>query len=94
MCGKKLCCQYLNPLTGRSGATARDQHDVACCRAAADFTEESYCPGGHNSHCERRWTDAALTSPHGEAPVIIPCFEVDVGDVGATGLLGIDRGQD
>jgi hypothetical protein len=23
--------------------------------AEAEFKQDDYCPGGHNSHCEKRW---------------------------------------
>lgn len=30
-------------------------HTLTCCRLAPDFSLESYCRGGHNSHAPRRW---------------------------------------
>lgn len=54
-CGKKFCGQYMDPTTGKKTTGAREHHDAACCRAEAGFSTATYCCGGHNSHCGRRW---------------------------------------
>jgi hypothetical protein len=54
-CGKKYCCPYYNPATGQRLPMAKDHHDPFCCKKEEGFKEESYCPGGHSSHCGRRW---------------------------------------
>ena len=53
-CGKKFCSQYYDPSTGEKLRTAKENHD-SCCQSEPGFTKESYCPGGHNSHCEKRF---------------------------------------
>lgn len=53
-CGKKFCGQYINVATGNKAATAIETHG-ACCYLAPDFKKEDYCPGGHNSHCDKRF---------------------------------------
>lgn len=53
-CGKKFCSQYYDPLTGKLCKSAKDNHG-ACCQEEQGFTKETYCPGGHNSHCNKRW---------------------------------------
>lgn len=50
LCKKKLCGRVLNA-DGTPASDARTQHDAHCCAAEGDPAE--YCPGGHNSHCER-----------------------------------------
>lgn len=54
-CGKKFCGQYTNMVTGHRLNTARDTHDVNCCKLEKGFVQDQYCPGNHNSHCEKRW---------------------------------------
>ena len=54
-CGKKFCGLYTDPLTGQRMAGARDNHDDKCCSREVGFTKETYCCGGHNSHCNKRW---------------------------------------
>lgn len=54
-CQKKLCGQYSNPQTGQKLSSARENHDAQCCKQEKDFSKETYCGGGHNSHCEKRW---------------------------------------
>jgi len=54
-CGKKFCGQYTDSKTGVKSASAKDTHDAACCKTEGDFVQDAYCPGGHNSHCEKRW---------------------------------------
>ena len=56
-CGKKFCGQYINVTTGSKTADAKDQHTAECCRKEMGFTKETYCPGGHNSHCEKRFEE-------------------------------------
>jgi hypothetical protein len=53
-CGKKFCGVYYDPVTGLKSPSARDQHG-SCCVDEAGFTQEDYCPGGHNSHCAKRF---------------------------------------
>ncbi len=55
LCLKKFCGEYYNPLTGEKSSTAKDNHDDKCCRLELDFSEDDYCCGGHNSHCNKRW---------------------------------------
>lgn len=55
-CGKKFCGLYYNPVTSTKAPSARENHDATCCKTEADFSEATYCPGGHNSHCEKRWS--------------------------------------
>lgn len=54
-CGKKFCGVYIDPTTGLKRGDAKEQHTALCCRSEEGFSEESYCGGGHNSHCEKRW---------------------------------------
>lgn len=54
-CGKKFCGQYTDPITGKRLSSAKDVHDK-CCISEDGFIKSSYCPGGHNSHCEIRWS--------------------------------------
>jgi len=54
-CGKKYCGQYYNKQTGQKCPDSKDSHDSTCCTLEQDFQKEEYCPGGHSSHCERRW---------------------------------------
>ena len=53
-CEKKYCSQYHDPATGQRLPTAKDNHDE-CCRQESGFSQEDYCPGGHNGHCGKRW---------------------------------------
>lgn len=53
-CCKKFCSKYHNPETGEKLPTAKDNHGD-CCKGEEGFSKETYCPGGHNSHCEKRW---------------------------------------
>ena len=53
-CGKKFCSQYYDPVTCEKSRTAKENHG-ACCQNEPGFTKETYCPGGHNSHCEKRF---------------------------------------
>jgi len=54
-CGKKFCGQHYDPETGLLALTYRDTHDAVCCTKEPDFSKDTYCPGGHNSHCSKRW---------------------------------------
>jgi len=54
-CGKKYCCPYYDPTTGQRLPTAKDHHDPFCCKKEEGFKDIDYCPGGHSSHCGRRW---------------------------------------
>jgi hypothetical protein len=54
-CGKKFCGQYYHADTGKKSLHAKDQHTSTCCRNEIDFSEDMYCPGGHDSHCVQRW---------------------------------------
>lgn len=53
-CGKKFCGQYYDPITGQQLPDAKESHDK-CCEKEMGFSRDTYCCGGHNSHCERRW---------------------------------------
>jgi hypothetical protein len=53
-CGKKFCGVYMDPTTGVKRRDARESHDAQCCRQETGFQEGDYCPGGHNSHCDKR----------------------------------------
>lgn len=57
-CGKKFCSVYYNPQTGIKSPSARENHDSECCKGEQveqGFKQDNYCPGGHNSHCDKRW---------------------------------------
>lgn len=54
-CGKKFCSLYYDPITGSRLPGAKDTHDNLCCRGEPGFKESAYCPGGHDSHCAKRW---------------------------------------
>ena len=55
-CGKKFCTAYINPETGHKNPKAKETHTAECCaKNEPEFKKEDYCPGGHNSHCEKRW---------------------------------------
>lgn len=53
-CGKKYCGLYIDPNTGKKMNDAKDKHDI-CCTKDLLFQKEHYCPGGHSSHCKKRW---------------------------------------
>jgi len=53
-CGKKFCGIYYDEKTGQKLPSAKEHHST-CCMAEAEFKQDDYCPGGHNSHCEKRW---------------------------------------
>ena len=54
-CGKKFCGLYTNPDTGKKMGSAKENHDASCCCKEKGFNQNDYCPGGHNSHCSKRW---------------------------------------
>lgn len=54
ICLRKYCGQLYDPITGER-KKARTMHDAHCCRSEPDFSEDAYCPGGHNPHCSKRW---------------------------------------
>ena len=54
-CGKKFCGQYIDPTTGLKTNLAKEDHNDHCCKLQENFSLESYCGGGHNSHCNKRW---------------------------------------
>ena len=54
-CGKKFCGQYYNAETGKKSLHAKETHSATCCRNEIDFSEDTYCRGGHDSHCVQRW---------------------------------------
>ena len=54
-CGKKFCGIYINPVSGKKCVDAKETHNAECCKIEKDFKIDNYCPGGHNSHCEKRW---------------------------------------
>ena len=49
-CGKKFCGPYYLP-NGQKAPTAKEYHTSTCCP-----NKDEYCSGGHNSHCEKRWS--------------------------------------
>lgn len=53
-CGLKFCGLYYNPKTGLKMPFAKEFHN-SCCKNEEGFIESNYCPGGHNSHCEKRY---------------------------------------
>ena len=55
VCGKKYCSQYIDISTGKKLSNAKDNHNPFCCKEESGFSEETYCEGGHNPHCGRRW---------------------------------------
>jgi len=57
-CGKKFCGVYIDPMTGIKNKLAREQHNALCCESEPGFKESDFCPGGHNSHCEKRYNGA------------------------------------
>ena len=54
-CGKKFCTPYIDELTGLRNKNAREHHTNECCKNEIGFQATDYCPGGHNSHCAKRW---------------------------------------
>lgn len=52
-CGKKFCGVW------PSGPTS---HGDNCCAREVGFRAVDYCPGGHNSHCERGELFGALVT--------------------------------
>jgi hypothetical protein len=54
-CGKKYCSQYYDPLSGKMLPDAKNHHTARCCKEEQGFKQEDYCPGGHSSHCGKRW---------------------------------------
>ena len=59
-CGKKFCGIAYDPETGRN-LKHPNNHTKDCCSKEPDFNKMDYCPGGHNSHCPRRWYLAPKT---------------------------------
>jgi hypothetical protein len=53
-CGKKYCGAYIDEHTGIKLSLAKDVHN-SCCAQEKGFTQENYCPGGHSTHCRKRW---------------------------------------
>ncbi len=51
-CGKKFCGRLYDE-QGRKIGT-RTEHD-RCCFLEPGFSQSEYCPGGHNSHCKKRF---------------------------------------
>lgn len=51
-CGLKFCGQYYS-LEGLK-VSNKTEHG-ACCALEPGFVQHEYCPGGHNSHCAKRW---------------------------------------
>ena len=54
-CGKKFCTPYIHPETGKKTPGAKEWHTATCCSEEPGFDKTTYCPGGHNSHCDTRW---------------------------------------
>jgi len=53
-CGLKYCGPYFSSITGQRLSSARDSHST-CCALEKGFDQKTYCPGGHSSHCAKRW---------------------------------------
>lgn len=54
-CGKKYCGQYYDAVSGKMLPNAKNHHTGLCCKEEPGFKQEEYCPGGHSSHCGKRW---------------------------------------
>jgi hypothetical protein len=54
-CGKKYCGLHYDTETRQKLSTFKSQHDTNCCEQEKGFIQDSYCPGGHSSHCAKRW---------------------------------------
>lgn len=54
-CGKKFCSIYIDSVSGIKLSNARESHNNICCQKEEGFTKDTYCCGGHNSHCPKRW---------------------------------------
>ncbi len=54
-CGKKYCGQHYDPETRQPTTGLKSQHDANCCKQESGFMQDAYCPGGHSSHCPKRW---------------------------------------
>ena len=52
-CGKKFCSQYYLA-NGKKSSDAKESH-ANCCEKEENFSRETFCSGGHNSHCDKRW---------------------------------------
>ena len=52
-CGLKFCGRMYTP-DGRK-LPCKTDHDAACCTKEEKYKQEEYCPGGHNSHCAKRF---------------------------------------
>lgn len=50
-CGKKLCGLLYEPASGLKVPGVAESHSASC----ACLNDGTYCPGGHNSHCPKRW---------------------------------------
>lgn len=55
LCGKKFCGLYIDPCSGKKMPDAKEHHNSKCCAKEPGFQQSDYCPGGHNSHCEKRF---------------------------------------
>ena len=55
LCGKKFCGLYIDPCSGKKTPGAKEHHNSKCCAQEPGFQQSDYCPGGHNSHCEKRF---------------------------------------
>lgn len=55
-CGKRFCSFYYDSF-GNKCKDAKNNHDQCCMKEMKDLglSVSDYCPGGHNSHCEKRW---------------------------------------
>lgn len=54
-CGKKFCGQYIDTKSGSKRFDSKEYHDSICCLNEPGFRKTDYCPGGHNSHCNKRY---------------------------------------
>ena len=51
----RYCTRQYDPQTGVRLPEYRTQHDATCCTTESGFNQALYCPGGHSSHCPKRW---------------------------------------
>lgn len=55
LCEGKLCGQVYDAITGAKRGGVADTHTATCCAEEPGFSQQEFCPGGHNSHCPKRW---------------------------------------
>jgi hypothetical protein len=58
-CGLRLCSPMFDDKSGARLPSTPTHHGYACCAAEAAVLgkrpQDAYCPGGHNSHSDKRW---------------------------------------